>query len=90
MCKSDSILDPLISINNEKSKILPHECRICGAPAEYLHFGVISCLSCKIFFRRNGKAEQVSLIFYFNIYIFYINLFRQNSNVIWMVNVKSV
>ncbi|CAF1305677.1 unnamed protein product [Adineta steineri] len=34
------------------------ECRICGAPAQYLNFGVISCSSCKMFFKRNANIEQ--------------------------------
>jgi hypothetical protein len=40
-------------------KTVPTECRICGASAQYSHFGVITCQSCKIFFRRNGNNEQV-------------------------------
>jgi hypothetical protein len=59
--------NPLIlsrSIKISKSKQLIHECRICGAPAEYSYFGVISCDSCKIFFRRNAHVE-VNLIFLF-------------------------
>ncbi len=57
---SDSELNLFTSIKTKKSKQCPHECRICGAPAEYSHFGVISCLSCKIFFRRNGYIKQVN------------------------------
>ncbi|CAF4269992.1 unnamed protein product, partial [Adineta steineri] len=34
------------------------ECRICGAPAQYVNFGVITCNSCKMFFRRNANMEQ--------------------------------
>ncbi|CAF1183617.1 unnamed protein product [Adineta steineri] len=34
------------------------ECRICGAPAQYVNFGVISCSSCKMFFKRNANIEQ--------------------------------
>ncbi|CAF1376801.1 unnamed protein product [Adineta steineri] len=34
------------------------ECRICGAPAQYVNFGAISCNSCKMFFKRNANLEQ--------------------------------
>ncbi len=53
-----------MSIKTKKSKILSHECQICGVPAEYIYFGVISCDACKIFFRRNAHAGQVRLIFF--------------------------
>ncbi len=56
-----------MSITTKKSKILSHECRICGVPAECSYFGVISCDACKIFFRRNANAGQViRLIFFFS------------------------
>ncbi len=50
-----------LSSKNSKrqSKTVPTECKICGAPAIYSYFGVISCQSCKIFFRRNAKRGQV-------------------------------
>ena len=72
-----SKLHPSTSIKTSKAKILLLECRICGAPAEYSHFGVISCPSCKIFFRRNGKARPVSLIILF-LSNFHIGSFREN------------
>ncbi|CAF1039727.1 unnamed protein product [Adineta steineri] len=34
------------------------ECRICGAPAQYVNFGAISCHSCKMFFKRNANIGQ--------------------------------
>ncbi|CAF1481537.1 unnamed protein product [Adineta steineri] len=34
------------------------ECRICGAPAQYVNFGAISCHSCKMFFKRNANFGQ--------------------------------
>ncbi|CAF0974893.1 unnamed protein product [Adineta steineri] len=34
------------------------ECRICGAPAQYANFGVVSCNSCKMFFKRNANIDQ--------------------------------
>jgi ribosomal protein L37AE/L43A len=59
-------LNSLTSMKNSKSKKFSHKCRICRAPAEHTHFGVISCDSCKMFFRRNGNTEQVNFIFYLN------------------------
>jgi hypothetical protein len=29
-------------------------CRICGDRAKYRNYGVISCMSCKVFFQRHG------------------------------------
>ncbi|CAF1539323.1 unnamed protein product [Adineta steineri] len=34
------------------------ECRICGAPAQYVNFGAVSCHSCKMFFKRNATLKQ--------------------------------
>ncbi|CAF1105237.1 unnamed protein product [Adineta steineri] len=34
------------------------ECRICGASAQYVNFGTISCNSCKMFFKRNANIDQ--------------------------------
>ena len=36
------------------------ECKICEAPAQYTYFGVISCPSCKIFFKRYALSKKVS------------------------------
>ncbi|CAF2566542.1 unnamed protein product [Rotaria sp. Silwood2] len=36
------------------------ECQICGVPASHVHFGVLSCASCKIFFKRNAEFEQLT------------------------------
>lgn len=36
------------------------QCRICLAPAGCSYFGVISCTSCKTFFRRNANAQGIS------------------------------
>lgn len=63
MLTHNNTLDSSISNKNRRSKNLPNECRICTAPADYSYFGVVSCQSCKIFFRRNANAGQVSLIF---------------------------
>ena len=35
-------------------------CSVCGAPAVYINFGIISCSSCKMFFKRNAESGQVS------------------------------
>jgi uncharacterized Zn finger protein (UPF0148 family) len=44
---------------NQRSKKLPTECKICGAPALYSYVGAVVCPSCKIFFRRNAQIKQV-------------------------------
>ncbi|CAF1250699.1 unnamed protein product [Rotaria sordida] len=51
-----------MSVKTKKSKIFPHECEICGAPAEYSFFGVISCYPCKMFFKRNANVGQAAFI----------------------------
>jgi len=60
----------------QKSKKLPTECKICGAPALYSYFGVIACGSCKIFFRRNAQMKQVKLNYkiFFYLYNFFFRI----------------
>lgn len=51
------------------------ECKICGAPAIYQYFGVISCQPCKVFFRRNANLRQVNQIhnfLFFDIFSSYL------------------
>lgn len=43
-----------------KSKTIPSDCKICGAPALYKYFGTTSCHACKIFFKRNAQTGLVS------------------------------
>ncbi|CAF1053192.1 unnamed protein product [Rotaria sordida] len=48
------------SLNNftgkkRQSSIFSSECKICGVPATYLYYGVISCHPCKMFFKRNAQ-----------------------------------
>ena len=38
--------------NNDKSNL---QCLVCGDVAKGVNFNALSCLSCKAFFRRNGK-----------------------------------
>ncbi|CAF1092342.1 unnamed protein product [Adineta ricciae] len=42
----------------QKTKPLSKHCQICGAPAQYSYFGVVSCHSCKMFFKRNGNSKK--------------------------------
>jgi hypothetical protein len=37
----------------------PLICRICGGIARGTNFSTISCMSCKMFFRRHGKSQLV-------------------------------
>ncbi|CAF3946674.1 unnamed protein product [Rotaria sp. Silwood2] len=43
-----------------KQKVKPYqsECKICGSPAFYSYFGVISCSACKMFFKRNALSDK--------------------------------
>ncbi|CAF1179958.1 unnamed protein product [Rotaria sordida] len=46
-------------MKNREEKVLSNQCRICGASAEYSHYGVISCYACQIFFRRHANSSKV-------------------------------
>ncbi len=72
-----------------RSKCIPSKCKTCGAPALYKYFGVISCHSCKMFFKRNAKAGSVCSDTYcfYSCYLF-IYLFRKDLNVTLMAAVK--
>lgn len=37
-------------------------CQICGDKARIINYGVLSCASCKTFFRRHGFDAKVCLI----------------------------
>ncbi len=45
---------------SKKSEKILAQCKICGAPASYSYFGVISCHSCKMFFKRNAEQRKVN------------------------------
>ncbi|CAF1122880.1 unnamed protein product [Rotaria sordida] len=50
------------SMNRKRqSTIVQIECKICGAPAKYSFFGVVSCNTCKMFFKRNGERGKETL-----------------------------
>lgn len=44
-------------------------CRICGDVARGMNFNVITCISCKAFFRRNALRSQVSSYFHLKKFI---------------------
>lgn len=47
----------------EKEESLSSACSVCGSPAAaHLHYGAVSCYSCRAFFRR-GQPKQVRCIF---------------------------
>ncbi|CAF1057033.1 unnamed protein product [Adineta steineri] len=54
-------MDKLSSKTKRQSTTVASKCKVCGAPATYSYYGVISCRPCKIFFKRNAKREQESL-----------------------------
>jgi len=41
---------------------LPLVCLVCGDTARGINFNVMSCMSCKTFFRRHGSRHKVYLI----------------------------
>ena len=40
-------------------------CHICGDKARGMNFNAISCMSCKMFFRRNALRHRVSMFICF-------------------------
>lgn len=44
--------------NNEKQRTATKICRVCGDKAYSYNFNVITCESCKAFFRRNANKEK--------------------------------
>ncbi len=44
---------------SRKSRRVLTKCKVCEAPALYSYAGAVVCSSCKIFFRRNARIEQV-------------------------------
>jgi len=40
---------------------LPLVCLVCGDTARGINFNVMSCLSCKTFFRRHGNKPKVEI-----------------------------
>ena len=44
-----------------RTKNIPTECKICGAPAFHRYFGITSCQPCKTFFKRKAEIGLVCL-----------------------------
>ena len=55
-------------------------CAICGDTAIGFNYDVLSCASCKAFFRRNANQNPVSFVFIFA-FVSYYNSFRKESDV---------
>ncbi|UJR20263.1 hypothetical protein I4U23_023394 [Adineta vaga] len=45
-------------MKEKQTKLLTRQCKVCNAPAQYAFFGVVSCHSCKMFFRRNANSKK--------------------------------
>ncbi|CAF1546878.1 unnamed protein product [Rotaria sp. Silwood1] len=56
--------DPTLELSSKffkkRTKSIESECKICGCSARYSYFGVLSCISCKMFFKRNAELGQES------------------------------
>ncbi len=63
-----------ITNNDNQIALIPTsklKCKVCRSPATRPHFGVMSCESCRVFFRRNAHKELVSWnYFYFYSFIY--------------------
>ncbi len=62
-----------------RSHCIPSKCKTCGAPALYKYFGVISCHSCKMFFKRNATAGSVCSDIYL-IYSCHLFIYLESIN----------
>jgi len=52
-----------MSSPGDKEESLMSHCSVCGSPAAaHLHYGAVSCYSCRAFFRR-GQPKQIRCIF---------------------------
>ena len=48
--------------SKEKEETLASSCSVCGSPAAaHLHYGAVSCYSCRAFFRR-GRPRQARCV----------------------------
>ena len=58
-------------VHNKNANVQEEErsfllCHICGDRARGMNFNAISCMSCKMFFRRNALRHGVSMFIYFS------------------------
>ena len=55
--------------NKRLAKYMSHYpmlCRVCGDVARGINFNLMTCMSCKTFFRRNAYRQMVSLLLFKN------------------------
>ncbi|CAF4996058.1 unnamed protein product, partial [Rotaria sp. Silwood1] len=57
---TDPTLESSSKFFKKRTKSIESECKICGCSARYSYFGVLSCISCKMFFKRNAELGQES------------------------------
>jgi hypothetical protein len=50
-------------------------CTICGDHAIGFNYDVLSCASCKAFFRRNANQNSVSFVLFLSSFMLIFNLF---------------
>jgi hypothetical protein len=52
-------------LSNIKSMNKQLICVVCGSNARGYNFGAITCMSCKMFFRRHALTSIVNIVFLF-------------------------
>jgi hypothetical protein len=67
----------------------PSICRVCGDIARGVNFAALTCMPCKMFFRRHARSDLVSKTIYFFLCLLKQPfIFSLNRNVILMEHVK--
>ena len=56
-------------------------CLICGDKAIGFNYDVLSCASCKAFFRRNAQSEIVKMIIDLFSIVLFVDRFRRSIDV---------
>lgn len=71
----------------ERDPNLPFLCYVCGDTPRGNNFSVLSCVSCKSFFRRYGLLNNVCSFLYLSKIRIYVFIYREIFNVDIEINV---
>jgi len=69
----------------KRTSNLPLICQICGDIARGINFEVMTCMSCKAFFRRHALQSKVNKIEHRKIFLNFISIRIFNVNLIVIV-----